>query len=716
MNKDFCLFNKYTSINFILVENRLLLRSILFGRKVFVEYETGMEHGRVFLIGKNYLNKLFNRYGANGEILRFVDIKEQEKDGYKEYIVIEKNETILVKTVYTLFNDSATFSVYREVENISEKEIILECVSPFTVKGIMVSEEEKYTLSSEQMFGDPTAQIGARVARAKCERPPYLWTANNTWCSEADFQRRDLEIEGMLCRDKMKRCAKIAVSSNGTQTTNRYLPLGVLEKEGFGYLFFEIEPTGSWSYEIEAGLGDVDDHEIILAITGRTLCDNGWYKTLKPTECYETETVRVVGAQDIDGVLKEMTMVRRHILQSFKNKASDRVIYNIFQHNVFASPTEEKDAKILDYVKEYDIDDYVIDAGWFDNGSTLALGIWDENVGAYPSGVKEIKRKAKERGMQFGLWVELQSYGYFCENQQLLPEYCFFHVNGVRTVCIGRYQLNYAYPEVRAYADGIIKKLVDRYDPSYIKIDYNQTQVAITDEVGESSTETMRKHCEGYLKWYREIQEKYPNIVFETCASGGMFMDAHIASITNVFSVTDQGVYYNCPPIIGNLPLAVLPEQMGIWTIPVSRFEYPNAYDEEVIMNMVNAFFGTMHLCSKLDALNEEQKELIKEGIAYYRSLAEVRKIAVPVLPDGFCRYDAETLSFGIKTDDKLYLSVYNLGDKSKEVLINLQKYDVKTAELAYPKKAKNEYTLRDGEFTCNLSALSARTFEFLLK
>ncbi len=711
--------NNYTTIKFSVVDDRLFLQSIAFGGKNFIEYAKGMEHGRVFLVGGHYPDRLFNRYGGTSEKLQFVDFQEVKEENAKKLIVLEKNEKILVKTVYTLLKDSGTVSVYREVENISETEITLECVSPFTVKGIMLDEIEKAAQleisceKEQKTTDDPTAEISVNIRRLVCGKLPYFWKANNTWHSEADFQRLDLNAEGMLCRDKMRRCAKISVTSNGTQTTNRYLPLGLFEKEEYGYFFFEIEPTGSWSYEIEAGLNYEDENEVTLCVTGRTLCDNGWYKTLKTGERYQTEIVRFVGAKDVDGVLKEMTISRRQNLHLFPKKACDRVIYNVFNHNVYATPSEQKDEKILGYIGEYDIDDYVIDAGWFDNGSTHALGVWDENVVRYPNGVSKTKWGAKELGMEFGLWVELQSYGIFCANQQILPEYCLFHINGVRTVCNGRYQLNYAYQEVRDYADGIIKKIVERYDPTYIKIDYNQTQVATTDVMGESSTETLRRHCEGYLKWFREIQEKYPHIVFETCASGGLFMDTNIASIANVFSISDQWMYYNYPPIIANLSMAILPEQKGLWVIPVSRVSYPNTYDEEVIMNMINSFFGVMHLCSKMEVLNERQRALVKEGIIYYRSLANVRKTAIPVLPNGFCRYDDKTMSFGLKTDEKLYLSVYNLSEESQKAECDLSKYGVKSVELVFPKHAKNEYALNEGKFNCSLASLSARTFEF---
>ena len=38
-------------------------------------------------------------------------------------------------------------------------------------------------------------------------------------------------------------------------------------------------------------------------------------------------------------------------------------------------------------------------------------------------------------------------------------------------------------------------------------------------------------------------------------------------------------------------------------------------------MNMVNSLLGRMHLASAVDKLNEEKRQLIKEGIIYYNYL-----------------------------------------------------------------------------------------------
>ena len=106
----------------------------------------------------------------------------------------------------------------------------------------------------------------------------------------------------------------------------------------------------------------------------------------------------------------------------------------------------------------------------------------------------------------------------------------------------------------------------------------------------------------------------------------------------------------------------------------------------------------------------------LKEGMQYYRSLAKIKKDVIPVMPNGFTQFDSETVFTGMKTKDKLYLSIYNLSTEKRTVKKDLSKYGIENVFLAYPSQSNNEYSLKDGCFTLQLKPMSARAFEFSLK
>ena len=122
-----------------------------------------------------------------------------------------------------------------------------------------------------------------------------------------------------------------------------------------------------------------------------------------------------------------------------------------------------------------------------------------------------------------------------------------------------------------------------------------------------------------------------------------------------------------------------------------------------------------MHLAGRLNLVKEEYRELIREGAEYYKKLAGVKDSAIPVMPNGFTGYGEETVCLGFIAKGKLYLALYNLKNEKRTVTQDLSKYGVKSIELAYPRGAKNKFSLVQGSIVCEMEPNSARAFELIL-
>jgi alpha-galactosidase len=491
--------------------------------------------------------------------------------------------------------------------------------------------------------------------------------------------------------------------------------MGVLEKNGYGYLAFEIEPKGCWSYEMEIVDKAGSKKDFAVIITGKTLEDNGWYKEIKSGETYSTEEVRLIGNADLDGVLEELTLFRRKIKVQHKVKAHEFVIYNNFQHNTWDNPTEQSDSIHIECASDCGADYYVVDAGWHDgridgHSPTQAIGRWFESKTNYPSGFIKTVEKARAFGMKFGLWMEIQSFGVFCEEPNLFSEDCFAHINGVRPIGNNRYHLDYTNEKVRDYFDKVFERVINDYNPDYIKVDYNQTLIG-KDCEGGSISEGVCQQYSAYEEWFLALQRRYPDIIFETCSSGGMRNDAAIGRYSNVVSASDQGDYKAYPYIVANLPMSLLPEQSGIWNIAIS-FWKPQTDREKIAFNTINSLFGVMHLSSKLDLVNDELREIIREGGKYYKELAKIKETAIPVMPCGFTSYDAKVVFAGLKTKEKLYLSVFNVSESKQTVKQDLSKYGVKNAKISFPSFAENKFSVKNGVLEIEMDGETARMLE----
>jgi alpha-galactosidase len=237
--------------------------------------------------------------------------------------------------------------------------------------------------------------------------------------------------------------------------------------------------------------------------------------------------------------------------------------------------------------------------------------------------------------------------------------------------------------------------------------------------------EGLEQSTRAYLKWVVDMQKRFPEVLFETCSSGGMRMDYETLSHFPIISTSDNISYLRYPEIAGNILSAVLPEQAAVWSYPVDtridgvEFEESrewvdkNIFDEQVIMNMINSFLGRMHLASHLELLDEEKLELVKEGVEYFGSFAEDKKIGLPYFPLGFTSFDKELVACGIKTDGKLYLAVWNLSPEAAEAIIPLSEVKATDAHIAYPKKAKTDYSICENGLKISFeSGKIARFFE----
>ena len=93
-----------------------------------------------------------------------------------------------------------------------------------------------------------------------------------------------------------------------------------------------------------------------------------------------------------------------------------------------------------------------------------------------------------------------------------------------------------------------------------------------------------------------------------------------------------------------------------------------------------------MHLASHLDYLNEHQMDLICEGVAYYNTLSEMKKTALPYFPLGFTTFGEKAVCAGLKNDNKIYLAVWNLKGE-KEIVVPIAE-DITDAKITYPTKS----------------------------
>ena len=559
--------------------------------------------------------------------------------------IVQESALVRAVSVFTSFEDSSAIAVYTEVTNISAEDMTVESVSSFVYPGLAPTDELSGT---------------------------YLYRFLQSHHGECRPRKNSLAELGL---EKVTQAGqyRVAHANVGSWSTKEALPQGIVEHGG-RFTMFQIESSHSWYYELS---DEAQQVYLYLGAADEDFC--GWSKNLAPGQTYRTVTAALCFAESVGQAVADMTRYRRRIAGKHKEDESLPVIFNEYMHLSWDSPDPERTKRVAPYAARAGAEYYVIDCGWHDEvpGSEVYpyVGAWRESKARFPDGLRKTTDFIRSLGMKAGLWIEPEVVGYKCN--EMLGYYgdeCFLHRHGKKICVMGRYFLDYRAQKVRGYMTETIRRMVEEYGAQYIKFDYNQDMGAGTDSASGSLGEGLEQSAAAFFSWADEMRGRFPQVLFETCASGGMRMDYETLKHFSIVSTSDQTDYRQYPYIAANVLAAALPEQAAVWSYPVAgvpaalggaeaaRWAEEHIGEERAAMNMVNAMLGRMHLASDLSLLTPRGFALVREGVSYYKKTAAAKKSGVPVFPDGFVSFGDRRAAAGYESGGRLYLAVWALG------------------------------------------------------
>jgi len=164
------------------------------------------------------------------------------------------------------------------------------------------------------------------------------------------------------------------------------------------------------------------------------------------------------------------------------------------------------------------------------------------------------------------------------------------------------------------------------------------------------------------------------------------------------------------------------PEQAAVWSYPLQEGD-----DEEVVFNMVNALLLRVHQSGHLAELNPRRKELVKEGLDYYKTIRSEIPEALPFWPWGLPTQQDEWIAMGLRADGRQFIAVWRArdtdgnGDQPAARVLDLpdligRKVNV---QCAYPLNFAGEHAwdAAEGKLSVTLpAARTARLFEIRIE
>lgn len=579
---------------------------------------------------------------------------------------------------YQFYSGIAAVRCWMTVENNSKENIGLEYVTSFCYTGF-----DNGGKSSDD-------SIKVYIPYNTWQRE-YNWRINTP--SELGFDRlNDFSFK------------RIMQSNSGTWSSKEALPMGAVENtEKENTIMWQIESNGAWNWEIS----DIADM-LYLKLSGPSEQENQWYKELKPNEKFEGVKACVAVGSDFNAALAEMTAYRRMIFTNNEANKSMPVFFNDYMNCLWAEPTEEKLIPVIDKAYEAGAEYYVMDAGWYADGNWWdTVGEWIPCGWRFPNGIKKVFDYVRSKGMRPGIWLEIEVMGVNCALAEKFEDECFFMRHGKRVIDHGRYILDFRSKRVREFTMSVIDRMYNDYGIRYIKNDYNVDGGIGTEIDSDSFGDGLLQHNRAFICWIKEINKKYPDLILENCASGGLRADYLSLQNSHLQSVSDQTDYKRMGAIAAASQTAVLPEQTLVWSYPLA-----DATEDAVVFNMANAMLSRILLSGQIMSWSDNQMKLVKEGIECYKKFRSDIPKAIPFYPIGIPQNTSGWLCVAHRFGEKTRLTVWRTASDEAELFIPLQKTN-NSAKVLYPSYLADTVTVAENGVCVKLkNKYSAVIFE----
>jgi len=598
--------------------------------------------------------------GEPGTRITFIEKRENTIPGGKQIILVQTDmsKNLLVESYYEFNNTSPVIRRYTKVTNQGKEDVGIE------------------SLSSAMLYNYSSITPG------NLNDNILVSYAYNSYLEEGQWKTYKPYELGMDETSFQSHQNDISLNSMGTRSTSRYLPMGMIENTKAGITWFwQIEHNGSWFWKMSSP-GAKND---FLYIGGPDEKNSHAWKNLKPGESYQTVPVALGCVKGgMNEAVSALTAYRRSVVvRPHEDNVRCPLIFNDYMNCLWAEPTTEKEIPLIDAAAKLKTEYFVIDAGWYAElnekwGSTV--GMWQPSKTRFKNGLGSLIDYIREKGMKPGLWLEIEVAG-MNSPLKTKPDNWFLMRHGKRVIDGGRYLLDFRNPEVIAYANSVVDRLIKDYGIKYFKVDYNSGEMMGTDLNAESFGQGLLEHNRALIQWYKDIYKKYPYLVIEACASGGARSDYAMLSQNQLVSFSDQSNYKKNPAIIVGELVAILPEQLGVWAYPK-----PDGDAKSASFNMVNAMFCRMYLSGLLPQISEESLKQVENGVQLYRNVfAPIISKSTPYFPLGMPSMSEpeKPVALGLKHNNKSYIAVWHL-EGDNEVSIPLAGNNGKM-KLIYP-------------------------------
>lgn len=392
---------------------------------------------------------------------------------------------------------------------------------------------------------------------------------------------------------------------------------------------YTVAWSGNWTLEVEpSASGDG------FAVRGG-LAENSIAKRLAAGETWETP--KVIGAASAAGSLNEISAQFHAWYESVapRNALSELlpVEWNHWWSYEDKLINEQVFKRNVDRAAEIGVEVCTLDAGWFGSDDESenwydVRGDWHKvNRKRFPSGIRSLSDYVHAKGMKFGLWCEIEGLGVKADLRGSHPQFVAERDGAfLGYVCLGG-------EEAQRWAYDTLAGMIGDYDCDWIKIDFNLDpgEGCNCAGHGHGPEDGLYAHYQGLYRVFEQIRERFPEVVLESCSSGGLRTDLGTMEQMHVSFLSDPDYSEHQLQVFWGASLILPPQRCLHWAwsttcgegdarpFPTMDFSNPDLSEAAFKFHMRVAMLHTTGYSHPLEQYDARTLDAMREQIAFYK-------------------------------------------------------------------------------------------------
>ncbi len=623
--QTFHLFNEKISYIMMVLPNKQL-GQLYFGKRIHdredFSYLLEMLHRPMSsyvseqypLLSLEHIKQEYGVFGTTDYRQPAVEVLQENGSRYSEFcyesheIIQGKPKLFGLPATYTEDNKEAETLILTLKDNVTN--IHLQLFYTLFAKGGILARSAKF-------INNGSENVHLTTAMSLCmDLPDYnyeLLHFSGAWARERHLKTRKLE-QGIQSISSLR--------GNSSHEHNPFIILKRPESDEFQgeVLGFSLIYSGNFLAQVE-----VDTHNTSRLLMG--IHPTGFDWKLEPNEEFQTpEAVLVYSDEGLNGMSQTFhKLYQKRLARGYWRDKARPILNNNWEATYFDF-TEDRLVEIAKKAKESGVELFVLDDGWFGQRSNdhAGLGDWIANPERLPNGIAGLAQKIEDLGMKFGLWFEPEMVNEDSDLYRKHPDWILSAPD--RHASLGRHQyvLDFSRKEVVDCIYEMMAKILTEAKVSYIKWDMNRsiTECYSSSLPSDRQGEVFHRYILGVYDLYERLTNKFPYVLFESCASGGGRFDPGLLyyapqgwASDNSDAVERLKIQYGtsyCYPIssIGS-HVSVVPNHQVNRNTPL-----------HTRANV--AYFGTFGYELDLNKLSAEEQKTVKEQITFMKTYREL--------------------------------------------------------------------------------------------